>query len=112
AKSFKVVPFRHPAVPESDAFLRLQVGRMYREASTATGDRPNVWVVGRRSGSTGRKHAARFADMAASMLRRRVLRDSLDTFQGTLEFSRWVDRPGGVAQRLDMARGQAWAESV
>lgn len=112
AKRFKVVPFRHPAVPLSDAFLPLQVGRMYREASAATADRPEVWVVGRRTGSTGRKHAARFADMAAFMNRRRVLRDSLDTFQGTLELSRWVDQPGGVAQRVAMLRGQAWADSV
>jgi len=111
-KTFKVVPFQHPAVPESDAFLPLQVGRMYREASAGTADRPDVWVVGRRSGSTGREHAARFADRAAFMNRRRVLRDSLDTFQGTLEFSRWVDWPGGVAQRVAMLRGQAWADSV
>ena len=81
-------------------------------AAAVTGSCPDVWVVGRRSGSPGRKRAARFADMAASMFRRRVLRDSLDTVDGKLEFSRWVDRPRGVAQRADMAQAQAWAESV
>lgn len=103
---------RHPDVPQHDAFVPLQLGRMYREGSAVTGRCPDVWVVGRRSISPGRKRAARFADMVASMLRRQVFRDSLDTFQGRLEFSRWVDRPGGVALRADMAQAQAWAESV
>ena len=111
-RAFKVAPFRHPDVPQHDAFVPLQLGRMYREASSVTGSCPDVWVVGRRSGSPGRKRAARFADMAASMFRRRLFRDSLDTGDGTLEVSRWVDRPGGVAQRADMAQAQAWAESV
>ncbi len=111
-KAIEVIPFRHPDVPQHDTFAPPQLGRMYREASAATGHYPDVWVVGMRSGSPGRKRAARFADQAASMLRQRVLRDSLETHQGTLEFSRWVDRPGGVAQRAEMARGQAWAESV
>jgi hypothetical protein len=110
--AFTVVPFQHPEVPQNDVFVRPQLGRMYREASAATEGYPDLWVVGRRSSSPARKLAARFADMAASMLRRPVLRDSIATSRGMLEFSRWVDRPAGVAQRVEMARAQAWAESV
>jgi hypothetical protein len=111
-KKFTVVAFRHPAVPLSDAFEPLQVGRMYRDASTATGPFPEVWVVGRRSDSAARRRAAWFANSAASRFRRRLLLDSLGTLQEKLAFSRWVDQPRGVAQRLDMMRAQAWAESV
>ena len=111
-QSFKVVPFRHPDVPHHDAFAPAQLGQMYREASAATGNCPDVWVVGRLSGSTGRRRAARFADMAASMVRSRVLRDSVRTSRGTVEFSRWVDRPGGAVERAEMRRAQAYADSV
>lgn len=109
--AFRVVPFRHPDVPEHDTFVPAQLGRMYQETSAATWDRPDVWVFG-RTGSLGRMKAARFADMAASLQRRRVLRDSLKTPGGLLQFARWVDRPGGVALRGEMARSFAWAESV
>jgi hypothetical protein len=111
-KAFKVVPFRHPDVPHHDAFVPAQLGQMYREASAATRDYPDVWVVGRRSSSTGRRRATRFADMSVSMLRQRVLRDSVETSLGTVEFSRWVDRPGGAAQRAEMSQAQAYADSV
>lgn len=111
-QSFKVVPFRHPEVPHHDAFVPAQLGQMYREASAATGNCPDVWVVGRLSGSIGRRRAARFADLAASMVRNRLLRDSVETSRGTVEFSRWVDRPGGVVQRAEMRRAQAYADSV
>jgi hypothetical protein len=111
-QSFKVVPFGHPDVPHHDAFAPAQLGQMYREASAATENCPDVWVVGRHSESTGRRRAARFADMAASMVRSRVLRDSVRTSRGTVEFGRWVDRPGGAAQRAEMRRAQAYADSV
>ena len=111
-KSFKVVPFRHPDVPNHDAFVPAQLGQLYREASAATRDYPEVWVVGRRSGSSGRGRAARFAEAAASILRSRVARDSVSTLSGTVEFSRWVDRPGGTARRAEMSRAQVYADSV
>jgi len=111
-QSFKVVPFRHPDVPLHDAFLPAQLGDMYREASAATESRTDVWVVGRLAGPTGRRRAARFADNAASMIRRPVLRDSLKTARGMVTISRWVDRPGGAARRAEMRRGQEYADSV
>jgi len=85
---------------------------MYRAASAATENYPEVWVVGRRSGSEARMRAARFADGAASMVRAPLLRGRVQTAQGTVEFSRWVDRPGGVARRAEIRMGQAYAESV
>jgi len=111
-QSFTVVPFRHPDVPRHDAFVPAQLGQMYREASASTQNFTDVWVVGRVSGSTGRSRAARFADMAASMNRDPVLRDSVRTSRGTVAFSRWVDRPGGLAQRAEMRRALAYADSV
>jgi hypothetical protein len=111
-QSFKVVPFRYPGVSGDDAFVPGQLVELYREASAATWEDPDVWVVGRLSGSTARRRAARFADMVASMSRSRVLRDSVMTSRGTVAFSRWVDRPGGVAQREEMRRAQAYADSV
>jgi hypothetical protein len=111
-KGFKTVPLRYLDVPQSDSLTRPQLGRIYRDAATATASYPDLWVVNRHSGSIGRERAARFADLAAAMLRRRVLRDSLDTPQGKLEFSRWVDRPGGVARRQEIAQTRAWVESV
>jgi hypothetical protein len=109
---FKVVPFTGPDGPRQDAFLPAQLGQMYSQASAATENCSDVWVVGRRSGSIGRKRAARFADMAAATLRRPVLRDSVRTSHGAVAFSRWLDRPGGSAQRREMRRGQAYADSV
>lgn len=99
-------------VPNHGEYGRAPLGRMYDEASTLTSSRPDVWVVGRRSGSRSREHAARFVDVAASMHRRRVLRDSLKTPQGTVKIERWVDRPGGTAQRAEMRLAQAYADSV
>jgi hypothetical protein len=111
-KTFEVIPFRHPDVPRHDAYVPAQLGRMFREASAATQLRPVVWVVGRRTDSPGRKHAARFADMVASSFRRLVFRETVDTFQGTLEVAWWADQPGGVTRRVDIARALAWADSV
>ena len=110
--SFNVVPFRHPNVTHHELFTPAQRGQMYREASASTRDYPEVWVVGRLSGSEGRMRAARFAAMAAGMIRSRVLRGSIRTAQGTVGFSRWVDRPGGRAQRAEMQRGREYADSV
>ena len=50
--------------------------------------------------------------MAASMVRSRVLRDSLKTSRGMVTFSRWVDRPGGAAQRAETRRALEHADSV
>ena len=111
-QSFKIVLFRHPDVLHHDTYVPAQLGQMYREASAATGNYPDVWVVGRPSGSIGRRRAPRFADMAVSMIRSRVLRDSIKTSRGTVEFSRWVDRPGGAEQRAEMRRAQAYADSA
>ena len=111
-KSLKTLLFKHPDVPRNDAFTRPQLGRLYRDALVETMRYPDLWVVGRRSGSTGRVQAVRFADMAASIFRRRILRDSLGTSEGTIESSRWVDVPGGAARRIDLVRAQAHAESV
>lgn len=110
--SFKVVPFRHPDVPHHDLFTPAQRGQMYRDASAATRDYPEVWVVGRLSGPEGRMRAARFAESAAGFLRVRVLRGSVKTAQGAVAFSRWVDRRGGRAQRAEMQRGHEYADSV
>jgi hypothetical protein len=110
--SFKVVPIGHPDVPSNDAFVRAQLGQMYREVSAATRSYPDLWVVGTPSGSTRRMQAARIAELAASLIRSRVLRDSVRTPRGTVVFSRWVDRPGGAAQRAEMSRAQAYADSV
>lgn len=111
-RAFAVVPFRHPDVPRHDAFVPAQLGQMYREASIATLSFTEVWVVGRVSSSPGRSRAARFADMSASMNRNRVLRGSVRTSRGTVVFSRWVDRPGGLAQRAETRRALAYADSV
>lgn len=111
-RAFTVVLFRHPDVPRHDAFAPAQLGQMYQEAAASMQNCSNVWVVGRVAGPTGRSRAARFADMAASMNRNRVLRDSVRTSRGTVVFSRWVDRPGGVAQRVQMRQAMAHADSV
>ena len=111
-RAFRVVPFRDPDVPHHDAFVPAQLGRMYREASSATVSCSDVWVIGRLAGPAGRVRAARFANMAASMVRSRVLRDSLKSSQGTVTFSRWVDRPGGAAQRAEMRLALEYADSV
>ena len=111
-QTFKVVPFTGPDGPSQDAFVPAQLGQMYSEASAKMENCSDVWVVGRRSGSIGQRRAARFADMAASMLRRPVLRDSVRTTRGTIAVSRWVDRPGGSARRAEMRRARAYADSV
>lgn len=107
-RSIAVVPFAHLSRQES--WAPALVGQMYREASAATMNYTDVWVVARPTSASGR--AAAFADMAARMARRRVLRDSIMTSRGTVTFSRWVDFPGGVAQRAETRRALAHADSV
>ncbi len=111
-RAFMVFPFRHPDVPRHDAFTPAQLGRMFQEAAASMQNSSDVWVVGRIAGSKGRSRAARFADMAAAMNRSRVLRDSVRTSRGTVVFSRWVDRPGGRAQRVQTRQAMAYADSV
>lgn len=111
-ESFSVVPFRHPDVPQHDVYERPQLGQLYREACAATEVFPDVWVVGRLSGPGGRRRAAHFANSAAAMHRRPVLRDSVRNPGGTVTFRRWVDRLGGAAQRAEMRQAQIYADSV
>ncbi len=111
-RTFTVVPFRHPDLTSDDAFVPAQLGQMYREASASTQNFTDVWVVGRVSRSTGRSRSTRFADMAASLNRSRVLRDSVRTPLGTVTFTRWVNRPGGLAQRTETRRALAQADSI
>jgi hypothetical protein len=111
-RAFTIVPFRHPDVPGHDAFVPAQLGQMYREASASMQNCSDVWVVGRVAGPTGRSRAARFAYMAASSNRICVRRDSVRTSRGTVAFSRWVDRAGGVAQRVQTRQAMAYADSV
>jgi hypothetical protein len=111
-KGFNVLRFQHPDVPRNDAFERPQLGQMYKEASAATRCYPDVWVIQAYSSSTARKQAAWFAQSAASLHRSRALSDTIRTDRDTLMFARWIDRPGGVALREEMARSQAWADSV
>jgi hypothetical protein len=84
---------------------------MFREASIATMNHTEVWVVG-SSVPNAMRRAAKFADMAARVSRRRVLSDSIRTSRGVVTFSRWVDLQGGLAQRTEMRRAFAYAESV
>lgn len=109
SKGFRVIPFPHPDVPGHEA---PQLGQMYREAAAATRPFPDVWVIGTQSESSARRREVAFARAAASSNRRPVLNDTLHTDRGTLVLTRWVDQPGGAAWREEMARSQAWAESV
>jgi hypothetical protein len=111
-KKIAVFAYQFPDTPRYDAFTPQQLGQMNRAASAATGGYPEVWVIGMRPDSPGRHRAALSARGVASRIRRPVLRDSLVTSQGTIEFSHWVDRPGGVAERAEIARSRVWAESA
>jgi len=111
-KKFVVVAYQFPDTPGHDTFSPAQFGQMYRAASAATERNPEVWVVGMRPDSPGRRRAARFAQQAASRHRRPVLRDSLITSHGAIVFSHWVDRPAGAAQRAEDTRAMVWADSV
>jgi len=111
-RSFALVPLRMPVDAAPGAIARESLGKLYRDASAATTLYPDVWVVERRSGSPERTRAAWFPNAAARLLRQQVLRDSLHSEQGTIEFSRWVDRAGGAAQRAEMNRARAAAESL
>lgn len=83
-QGFKAVPFRYPDHPRHEGFGALQFRDMYREASAATRRYPDIWVIGLRSNSPAKKRAARFAEAVASSHRSRVLSDTLDTSEGTL----------------------------
>ena len=106
-----VMPFPQSRPPGQEALTPTQVGQMFREASIATMNYTNVWVVGSPVPSALRR-AATFADMAARMSRRRVLRDSVRTSRGVVTFSRWADLPGGLAQRVEARRARAEADSI
>lgn len=111
-QTFTIIPFRLADIPGHDAYVTPQLGQMYQEASAAMQNCSDVWVVGRVAGPAGRSRAARFAYMAASVNRNRVLRDSVLTSRGEVAVSRWVDRPGGAAQRAQMRQAMAFADSV
>ena len=111
-QAIQVVAFSDPSAPRDSMFVPARLGLMYRKASAAVSDWPSVWVVGRHSGSKDKERALRFGQETAALLRRRALLDSLKTGQGTVEFSRWVDVPGGTAQREAMRRGRAQADSI
>jgi hypothetical protein len=91
-----------------------QIGQVFRETSAATMNYTDVWVVGSSVASSRarRAGAGAVADMAARMSRTRVLRDSVKTSRGTVIFTRWVDYPGGVAQRAETRRALANADSL
>jgi hypothetical protein len=110
-QSVEVVPYPRARPSGQEALTPAQVGQMFREASTATMNCTEVWVVGSPV-PNALKRAATFADMAARVSRRRVLRDSVSTSRGVVTFSRWVDLPGGLAQRIEMRRALAQADSV
>lgn len=111
-RSFAVVPFKYPDVQGGDAIAPQQLGQLYREASIALERFSDVWVVGRPLKSSQQTRVARFAEMAASAFRSRVLRDTSKAPGGSMTVSRWLDRPGGVAERLRMRRSMAYADSV
>jgi hypothetical protein len=97
-QSIALVPIVKPEAPGTEGLTRVELGRIYHQVSAATMTSTEVWVVGKTNEQSVR--AARLADSAARMSRHQVLRDSLETSRGTLMFSRWVDLPGGVSQRI------------
>ncbi len=98
-----------PDVAPHEAPRPEQLGRLFRDASAATVDFTDVWVLWSASAPV---RVARFAEMVARPSRRRTLRDSTKTPSGTVTFSRWVDLPGGVAQRTETRRALAMADSI
>lgn len=110
-RSVEVVPFPRSRPPDQEAPTPAQVGQMFREASIATMNYTEVWVVG-SSVPNALRRAATFAEMAARVSRRRVVRDSIRTSRGVVTISRWVDLPGGLAQRTEMPRAMAQADSI
>jgi hypothetical protein len=109
-QSIAVVLFSHADPSRPDAAAPANMGQMFREASAATMNYTEVWVIGRPSNASRR--ATVFAEMAARMARSRVVRDSIRTSRGTVTFSRWVDHPGGVAQRAEARHALALADSI
>ena len=113
-QSISVIPFWEPQDPRYDAIAPAQAGKMYRNASAKTMNDTDVWVVAinRAFGPSGLRRAYAFANAAAQVARTRVSRDSLKTSRGTVNFSRWVDLPGGVARRTQMSLDLVYADSV
>jgi hypothetical protein len=89
-----------------------QIGQLFRETSAATTNYSDVWVIGRSADPSTSRRAGAVAEMAARMSRTRVLRDSVRTLRGTVIFARWVDLPGGAAQRAETRRALAGADSI
>ena len=75
-RSFRIVPFRYADLSHDEAVAPQQLGQMYGETSLALERFTDVWVVGRPSETPGKVRAARFAEMAASTIRKRVLLDT------------------------------------
>ncbi|MCC6349547.1 MAG: hypothetical protein IT347_08150 [Candidatus Eisenbacteria bacterium] len=89
-----------------------QIGQLYRDVLAATTNFPEVWVVSSHADSRASRRAGAVAEMASRFSRKRVLRDSVQTPRGALMFTRWVDIPGGVAQRAETRRALAQADSI
>lgn len=108
ARAIAVIPIALPSSSPTPA----QIGQMFRETSAATTNFTDVWVVSSHADPRAQRRAGAVAEMAARLSRTRVLRDSVKTSRGTAMFSRWVDMPGGVAQRAETRRALAWADSI
>ncbi|MCC6349983.1 MAG: hypothetical protein IT347_10395 [Candidatus Eisenbacteria bacterium] len=113
-RSIAVVPFWPAGVRRAGPVEPALAGRLFRAASAATANATDLWVVGysRPSDPPATRRTDAFADRAAAPGRRRVARDSLGTPRGLVTISRWLDLPGGLAQRDRIRRGMAYAESV
>jgi len=107
-RGIAVVPMALPNASPAPA----QIGQMFRETSAATTNYTDVWVIGSSADLSTPRRAGAVAEMAARMSRTRVLRDSVKTSRGTVIFARWVDLPGGVAQRAETRRALAGADSI
>ena len=107
-RAIAVIPIALP----NDTPTPAEIGQMFRETSAATVNYTDVWVIGSFAEPRTARRAGAVAEMAAGMSRTRVLRDSLKTSRGTVTFTRWVDLPGGVAQRVETRRALANADSV
>jgi hypothetical protein len=108
SRAIAVLPIALPSSAPTPA----QIGQMFRETSAATLKYTDIWVVGGSQDPKTSRRAGAVAEMAARMSRARVLRDSVKTSRGTVTFSRWVDFPGGVAQRIETRRALAAADSL
>ena len=108
ARAIAVIPVALPNPSPTQA----QIGQMFRETSAATTAFTDVWVVSSHADPRASRRAGAVAELAARLSRTRVLRDSVKTSRGTAMFSRWVDVPGGVAQRAETRRRLAQSDSI